>query len=319
MNLNRPFSLAPFYKDYLWGGDRLKKDFNKKTDIYPLAESWEASVHKDGLSVVDSGIYKDKTLKEVLDIHKEYLGIRNDNFPILVKFIDAKSDLSIQVHPSDEYAKKYENDNGKTEMWYVVDALKDTKLVYGLKHKCTKEDIKKGIEDGSIVNLLNYYDIKKNDVFFIPPGTIHAIGKGSLIVEVQESSNVTYRLYDYQRKDKDGKLRRLDIDKALEVADLNGGKDIIRPMSILKYKKGENRRLLSRCKYFEMEKLSIYDEIEYRSDELSFRILLCIEGSSILSFEDEIIECNVGKCIFVPANSVNIKIRGRAKFLDIRC
>ena len=319
MNLNKPFSLVPAYKDYLWGGDRLKKDFNKKCDIYPLAESWEVSVHKDGLSIVDSGIYKGKTLKEVLDIHKEYLGTRNDKLPILVKFIDAKSDLSIQVHPDDNYAKTYENDNGKTEMWYVLDAVDNTKLIYGLKHKCTKGDIKEAIEDGSITELLNYYDIKKDDVFFIPPGTIHAIGRGSLIVEVQESSNVTYRLYDYQRKDKDGNLRRLDIDKALEVADLSGTKNIIRPMSILKYKKNENRRLLSRCKYFEMEKLSIYDEIEYKSDDLSFRILLCIEGNSILSFLNETIECSAGKCIFVPANSVNIKIKGRAKFLDIRC
>lgn len=320
MNFNKPFSLVPAYKDYLWGGDRLKKDFNKDTNIYPLAESWEASIHPDGLSYVGDGQYKGKSLKEVLDKHREYLGSRNDTFPILVKFIDANKDLSIQVHPDDEYAKVHENDNGKTEMWYVLSAQDNTKLVYGLKHECTKDDIRKGIDDGNITNLLNYYDVKKDDVFFIPAGTIHAILAGSLIVEVQESSNVTYRLYDYKRVDKDGKSRRLDIDKALDVANLNGREDLIRPMSILCYKKGEVRQLISRCKYFEMTKLMIdSDDLLYKSDELSFRILSCIEGKAKLEFDKEIIETYTGKCIFVPANSIDIRLSGRAKFLEIRC
>ena len=320
MNLNKPFSLIPAYKDYLWGGDRLKKDFNKDCDIFPLAESWEASVHPDGLSYVGDGEHAGKSLKEVLDIHKDYLGSRNDSFPILVKFIDADKDLSIQVHPNDDYARIHENDNGKTEMWYVLAAKNNAKLIYGCKHECNKEDIRKGIEDGSIINLLNYYDVKKDDVFFIPSGTIHAILAGSIIVEVQESSNVTYRLYDYKRIDKYGNSRKLDIDKALDVANLSGNEDIIRPMSILCYKKGEVRQLISRCKYFEMTKLMIdSDGLLYKSDELSFRILLCIEGRAKLEFDKETIEVYVGKCVFVPANSIDIKLSGKAKFLDIRC
>ena len=320
MSFNKPFSLIPAYKDYLWGGDRLKKDFNKECDIYPLAESWEASVHPDGLSYVGDGEYAGKSLKEVLDMHKDYLGSRNDTFPILVKFIDAKNDLSVQVHPDDDYARIHENDNGKTEMWYVLDALDNTKLIYGLKHECTKDDIRKGIEDGNITNLLNYYDVKKDDVFFIPSGTIHAILAGSLIVEVQESSNVTYRLYDYKRVDKYGKSRRLDVDKALDVANLKGNDNLLRPMSIFRFKKGEVRQLLSRCKYFEMEKLMIdSDGLLYKSDELSFRILLCIDGQGKMEFDGDLIEMMAGKCIFVPANSVDIKLSGKAKFLDIRC
>ena len=320
MNFNKPFSLVPAYKDYLWGGDRLKKDFNKDSGIYPLAESWEASIHPDGLSYVGDGEFVGKSFKEVLDSHKEYLGGRNNTFPILVKFIDAKKDLSVQVHPNDDYARIHENDNGKTEMWYVLDALDDTKLIYGLKHECTKDDIRNGINDGTITSLLNYHEVKKGDAFFIPAGTIHAILAGSLIVEVQESSNVTYRLYDYKRIDKNGKTRRLDVEKALDVANLKGNDNLIRPMSILRYKKGEVRQLLSRCKYFEMEKLMIdSDGLLYKSDELSFRILLCIDGHCLMEFDDEIIEIMAGKCVFVPANSIDIILSGKAKFLDIRC
>ena len=320
MNFNKPFSLVPAYKDYLWGGDRLKKDFNKDSGIYPLAESWEASIHPDGLSYVGDGEFVGKSFKEVLDSHKEYLGSRNNTFPILVKFIDAKKDLSVQVHPNDDYARIHENDNGKTEMWYVLDALDDTKLIYGLKHECTKDDIRNGINDGTITSLLNYHEVKKDDAFFIPAGTIHAILAGSLIVEVQESSNVTYRLYDYQRVDKNGKTRRLDVEKGLDVANLKGNDNLIRPMSILRYKKGEVRQLLSRCKYFEMEKLMIdSDGLLYKSDELSFRILLCIDGHCLMKFDDEIIEIMAGKCVFVPANSIDIILSGKAKFLDIRC
>ena len=190
----------------------------------------------------------------MLDSNPEYLGTKHNELPILIKFIDADKDLSVQVHPDDEYAKK-ENDNGKTEMWYVLDATKDAKLVYGFNKDCSQDEVREAIKDGSLIDKLQIVDVKKNDVFFIEPGTVHAIGAGSLIAEIQESSNLTYRLYDYDRVDKQGKKRDLHIDKALEVANLNSSSKPRQPMRVLKYENGVARELLARCRYFEVYRI----------------------------------------------------------------
>ena len=215
-----PFLLRPSGKDYLWGGNRLKDDFAKNIDLTPLAETWECSTHPDGPSFVDSGRFSGQTLSMVLKMHPEYLGTHpctNGELPILIKFIDAKEDLSVQVHPDDNYAMEHENgQSGKSEMWYVLDAEKDAKLVYGLIHECDRQTIKNAVEDGSIMDYLQKVPVKKNDLFFIEAGTIHAIGAGTLLAEIQENSNLTYRLYDYGRTGKDGRKRRLHIDKALD-------------------------------------------------------------------------------------------------------
>lgn len=187
--------LMPAGKDYLWGGTRLRKEYRKKIDLIPLAETWECSVHPDGLSIVENGKYRGQTLKDVIDKHPEFLGTKNQEMPVLIKFIDAMKDLSVQVHPYDDYARKYEGDNGKSEMWYVIDAEPGAELIFGFEHPVTKEILKEAVANGTLDKHLHKIKIQKGDVIYVPAGTVHGIGAGALIAEIQESSNVTYRVY----------------------------------------------------------------------------------------------------------------------------
>lgn len=323
-----PFLLKPSGKNYLWGGRRLKDDFEKEIDLTPLAETWECSTHPDGPSTVASGVFAGKTLTEVLKEHPEYLGTHpdtKDELPILIKFIDADKDLSIQVHPTDVYAREHENGQlGKTEMWYVLDATRDAKLVYGLHHKVGKEQMRRSIEDGTVEKYLQKVPVQKNDLFFIEAGTIHAIGAGALIAEIQENSNLTYRLYDYNRVGKDGEKRELHVEKALDVANLNASTEPRQPLRVLKYRPGCASELLCRCRYFEVYRMLVNTErcrnfVEYQADSTSFRVLLCTDGcGSVIYGEKESIFFFKGDCIFVPADSVKLKIHGQAQFLDVR-
>lgn len=325
--LNSPFFLKPSAKDYLWGGRRLNDEFAKDIDMEPLAETWECSTHPDGPSFVVSGVYKGKTLAEVLKDHKEYLGTHpksKGELPILIKFIDAGKDLSIQVHPDDAYAKKNENGQlGKVEMWYVLDADKDAKLVYGLRHDVDVDTLKRAVKNNTIEKYLQKVNVKRNDLFYIEAGLIHAIGEGVLLAEIQENSNLTYRLYDYDRIDKKGNRRELHIDKALEVANLKSSAEPKQPLRVLKYTVGCASELLCRCRYFEVYRMIINTErtrnmVEYRADSVSFRVLLCINGCGMILFEKEKLPFFKGDCIFVPAESVIVKIHGQAQFLDVR-
>lgn len=322
MGKNLPFLLRPSGKDYIWGGSRLKDDFEKNIDMTPLAETWECSVHPDGPSYAASGEFEGKSLKDILELRPEYLGSKHNELEILIKFIDAKNDLSVQVHPSDEYAMENEGgQQGKTEMWYILDATEDTRLVYGLKRECTREAVLKALEDGTIENKLQYVKVKKGDLFFIKPGTIHAIGGGALIAEIQENSNLTYRMYDYHRVDASGKERPLHIEKALAVADLKGMSEPKQPLRVLKYKPGLARELLCSCQYFEVYRMLVNTErrqdVKYKADEMSFRVLLCVGGCGSINFENTSISFFKGDCIFVPAASVEFSIHGRSEFLDI--
>ncbi|MDO4793785.1 MAG: class I mannose-6-phosphate isomerase [Filifactor alocis] len=326
---NEPFLLKPAYKDYLWGGRRLNDDFSKGIEAYPLAETWECSTHPDGLSIVDSGGYRGRTLLEVLKENPSFLGSdvqTGGELPILIKLIDAAKDLSVQVHPDDEYAYRYENGSqGKTEMWYVLDAKKNSRLIYGFHTEVTKQQIRESIENKRIEKYLQKKKIEKDDVFFIKAGTVHAIGAGSLIAEIQQSSNLTYRLYDYNRVDKDGKLRELHIEKALDVADMSAQKEPVQPMRVLKYRRGCASELLCRCKYFQVERLLINTErnrqmAEFQSGSDSFQSLLCIDGCGVLIFgEEKYIHFFKGDCIFVPASSVLMKIHGKLQMLKVSC
>ena len=323
---NAPLLLRPSGKDYLWGGNRLNDEFEKQIKLSPLAETWECSTHPDGPSYVVGGVYDGMELAEVLRQHPEYLGERHKGetaLPILIKFIDAKQDLSVQVHPTDEYAKEHENGQlGKTEMWYVLDAGREASLVYGLNHRCTKEEIRRAIEDGSVMQYLQKVPIHKDDVFFIQSGTIHAIGAGALIAEIQENSNLTYRLYDYDRIGKDGKKRELHIDKALDVANLNSSAEPRQPLRVLKYRQGVASELLTRCKYFEVYRMIVNTErrqkVHYRADEIAFRVLLCVHGCGTITYEGGEIPFYKGDCVFVPADSETLTINGQAQFLDVR-
>ena len=268
-----------------------------------------------------SGEFAGMLLTEVLKSNPEFIGTHprtKDGIPILIKFIDAKKDLSVQVHPDDRYAEVHENGQlGKTEMWYVLDAAKDARLFWGLHHEMNQVSIKKSIREGTFERYLQKISVKPGDVFYVEAGTIHAIGAGILIAEIQESSNLTYRLYDYDRVDKDGKKRKLHIEKALAVANLSGVKEPVQPMRVLNYKPGWASELLCRCKNFQVERVLINTErqrkmVDYKTNGLSFHVLLCLNGCGTLFFGEETIRFFKGDCIFIPANSVDIKIHGRA-------
>lgn len=326
---NKPFLLKPAGKDSLWGGSRLKDDFLKEIDLDPLAETWECSTHPDGPSIVASGEFSGKTLIEVIKGHPEYLGTHprtKESLPILIKLIDAKKDLSVQVHPDDNYAMIHEGGElGKTEMWYVLNAERNTKLVYGFRHDMDKDVLKKSLENGSIERYLQKVKVEKDDVFYIAAGTVHAIGAGALIAEIQENSNLTYRLYDYNRTDKNGKTRELHIEKALDVVNRKGSAEPRQPMRVLKYKKGCASELLCRCKYFEVERIMINTErykkmADFRTRSNSFQVLLCIAGCGVMFGEDgDFINFFKGDCIFIPANSIALKLHGRAQLLKVGC
>lgn len=325
-HLNKPFLLQPAAKDYLWGGSRLNDDFSKQIDMFPLAETWECSTHPEGMSIVASGVHKGASLGEVLHKNPQYLGTHAKNkgeLPLLIKFIDAQKDLSIQVHPNDEYAKLHENgQSGKTEVWYIMHAAKDAKLIYGLHHTTDKDVLRQSIQNGTIEKYLQKVPVKKDDIFFIEAGTIHAIGAGTLIVEIQQNSNLTYRLYDYNRVDKNGNMRELHIDKALEVANLNSSIEPRQPLRVLRYRQGCASELLCKCKYFQVHRMLINTErcrslVRFQTDRLSFRVLLCMEGCGAISLEDEMIYFFKGDCLFVPADSVELRIHGKAQFLEV--
>ncbi len=339
MNWNpKPFLLSPAGKDYLWGGDRLRKDFHKQINFAPLAETWECSTHPEGPSLVASGIHKGQLLPQVLSSHPEYLGTHPtsimeglgahtpDKLPILVKLIDAREKLSIQVHPSDSYAKVHENGSlGKTEMWYVLDAAPDAYLIYGFNRNMNPELLQKSLEQNTPEKYLQKVPVHKDDVFFIEAGTIHAVGAGVILAEIQENSNLTYRIHDYNRRDKNGKPRSLHLDKALAVLRYESSESPRQPMRVLRYHPGCAGELLCRCKYFQVERLLINTAgqailPQCTTGPLSFQVLLCTEGKGqLLMADQDTLLFQKGDCIFIPANSIAIKLAGNSQLLRISC
>ena len=323
-----PFLLKPAAKDYLWGGSRLNDDFGKTISVVPLAETWECSTHPDGVSIAASGEWIGMPLNEILKAHPEYLGEHargRTDLPVLVKLIDAKCDLSVQVHPSDDFAREHENgQNGKTEMWYLMDADPDSRIAYGLHHSIGAESFRKAIEDGTVEKYLQMVPVRKNDLFFITPGTIHAIGAGCLIAEIQQSSNLTYRLYDYNRTDRNGAKRQLHIEKGLAVANLEAMPEPRQPMRLLRYSGGTASELLCRCRYFQVERVLVNTEQKrdmaaFRSTLESFEIYLFLNGCGSMFCGDSMLQFFKGDCVFVPAGTADIRLHARTEFLRISC
>ena len=237
-----------------------------------------------------------------------------DQIPILIKLIDARDNLSVQVHPDDDYAKTYENDLGKTEMWYVLEAEEGAQLVYGFKKDLSKEEFKIAIEENTLSDLLNYVDVHKGDVFFITPGTMHAIGKGIVIAEIQESSNVTYRVYDYGRVGADGKQRELHIDKALEVTKLQKAEEDNYPY-VMEMLEGVSIGTLATCPYFTVKRISLEKEINIVADTTSFQDLLIVDGSVEITENDKVWTGKKGDSFFVPAGTGNYTIKGQGELI----
>ncbi|MCD8105577.1 MAG: class I mannose-6-phosphate isomerase [Lachnospiraceae bacterium] len=343
--------LLPTGKDYLWGGTRLRDEFGKDLEMTPLAETWECSTHPDGLSIVLNGACSGKTLSRVLKEHPEYLGTkmeqkgslsgeipsremqsastetpgaqRDDDenvLPVIVKFIDADKDLSVQVHPDDAFAREYEHDNGKSEMWYVVDAREGTSLIYGFAHPVSEGILRDALAENSLDKHLQKVRVHKDDVFYVPAGTVHGIGAGALIVEVQESSDVTYRLYDYNRIDKNGRKRELHFEKAIRVMDMQVAPDVKQLPRMVHYYPGSSREILCRCKYFQTERIRVKRECSFSVLGTSFQILLCINGSGTISSETGAeVSYSKGECIFLPAGLGRCHVAGESELLKVRC
>lgn len=312
------FKVKPIFKNYIWGGTNLRTLYHKQSDLEVLAESWELSTHKEDICTIAEGEYQGKLLTEYFKIlgdkamGSKYLG--QEELPILVKLIDAKDNLSVQVHPNDEYAIKYENDLGKTEMWIVLEAEEGAQLVYGLKESLSKMEFARHIKEERLSEVLNYVEVKKGDVFFIEPGTIHAIGKGIIIAEIQQSSNVTYRVYDYGRLDADGKPRELHIEKAMEVCHLGASKDAKISYQLEEHK-GYKRAELADCPYFKVEYIEVSEKIKLETDGTSFHALLVIEGEVQVLNEQYNIKAVKGENVFIPAFTGEYKVVGNGKLI----
>ncbi len=306
--------LKPSCKDYLWGGRRLAEEYGKEYDGEILAETWELSCHPDGPSRIANGPYEGKTLQEYIEKEgKEVLGIncrRFRDFPILCKFIDARENLSIQVHPDNRYALKNEGQYGKTEMWYVMDAGKDAFLYYGFKKEVSKEEFARRIQEDTLLEVLNAVPVQKGDVLFIESGTIHAIGADILIAEIQQNSNVTYRVYDYGRVGKDGKKRDLHIEKALAVTNR---------VPLLKSKSSYPH--VADCDYFTVDKLNLDGQIMSRMEgnvsQDSFVSILILDGEGTVTCGNSV-SYKKGDSLFLPAGSGNYVVEGSCDALITR-
>ncbi len=309
-----PIKLKPAFKDYLWGGTRLRDDFGKDCDFDKIAESWELSCHKDGNSVVADGEFAGLTLAQYIEKEgKSVLGTnceKFENFPILIKLIDAKDNLSVQVHPNNEYAQRVEGEYGKTEMWYVVDCDEGASLLYGFKHNITKEEFRERIENNTLLEVTNSVPVKKGDVFFIEAGTLHAIGKGILIAEIQQNSNTTYRIYDYGRVGADGKPRQLHIDKAVDVTNLCPAKPY--PQSEPVDMGGWTKKRLAKCEYFTVDVINVDTSAALEADKSSFLNILVLDGGCVLSSEgNDAVELKKGDSVFIPAGLGKFELTGK--------
>lgn len=312
-----PLKLVPALKDYLWGGTKLKEEYGCKTVMDKVAESWVLSCHLDGQSVVQNGSLAGKTLGEAIcEFGPVCLGTHcagMNRFPVLVKLIDARDSLSVQVHPDDEYALQVEHEPGKTEMWVIADCDDGASLIYGFKKPVSKDEFLQRVRDNTLLEVLNSVPVRKGDVFFIEAGTVHAIGKGIVIAEIQQNSNTTYRVYDYGRLDAHGNARALHVEKAADVL-------IWEPVVLQgaagqpEQKDGYVSTLLASCRYFTVHKLEIETAAALIVSDDSFVSLLVLEGSCRFRAQEEI-EFSKGGSLFLPAGMGDFTLEGKAVVL----
>ena len=307
--------MEPVYKDYIWGGNRLKEEMGKNTPYEKTAESWEISSNENGVCVIKNEEYKGKNLNDLFNdekIKESIFGKKCNSlktFPILIKLIDAKDKLSVQVHPDDEYAKKIGFPNGKNEMWYVVSCGKDAQIIGGLKENVTKEQLKEIIENDEIKKYLNYINIKQGDSIYIPANTVHAILQDILVCEIQQNSDITYRIYDWDRKDKNGNSRALHKKEAIEVIDPKKAPIIVHE------NKEEMCQKVVECDFFNVEKIDCKDCYKDTSNIDTFYTITVIEGEGILETSSNKYQIKKGESCLIPATLGEYKIEGKIKFL----
>ena len=310
----KTIQLTPSCKDYLWGGEKLRTEYGIQSELHPLSEAWMLSCHPDGPSYLPDG----STFQQYINTHPGCLGTHCEKFsefPVLAKLIDAKKDLSIQVHPSNEYALEHEHQDGKTEMWYIVDCEPGATLIYGFKHAVSKEEFEKRIADNTLLEVCNQIPVHKGDVFFIASGTLHAIGKGIIICEIQQNSNTTYRVYDYGRLGKDGKPRELHVKKAIDVTNLEPVKErphLDAPIDIFAETEA---RLLASCEYFTVYELEIDGTSHLTAGEDSFQSFTVLDGSVQLQAGDVELTFKKGETSFLPAGLGAYTLMGKARLV----
>lgn len=314
-----PIKMIPIFKDYIWGGNRLITEWKKPSNYDIAAESWELSAHQNGQSVAANGVLAGYTLSEIVESYgSKCLGTHSaqaDRFPVLIKLIDSKQRLSIQVHPDDTYALKNESDYGKTEMWYIVDAGEDSGILCGMKQALTREEFLESIRQNTITDHMNWVPVKKGDVFFIAPGTVHAICEGTIIAEIQQNSDVTYRVYDYDRKGADGKTRPLHIEKALDVSKLTGETYDGKPAGATIPVPGGQETLLAECRYFTVKKYDIAGMLQLDAGTQSFQSLLFLDGEGRIAWGGEEIHFVKGDTFFIPAGTGEYVVSGKSTVL----
>ncbi|MGN0493280.1 MAG: type I phosphomannose isomerase catalytic subunit [Acutalibacteraceae bacterium] len=303
-----PLLLKPVIKDYLWGGTRLKTEFGFETDKEIAAEGWMLSCHKDGTNTVINGAYAGKPLDEVLRLWGY-----EEKFPILIKLIDAKDRLSVQVHPDNKYALENEGEYGKTEMWYVVDCEEGAQLIYGFNKKISRSEFEERIKNNTLDEVMNHVPIKRGDVFFIKAGTLHAIGKGILIAEIQQNSNTTYRVSDYGRLGADGKPRELHVKKAVDVTVTDVPTIPYGNVGEVKSFSYGTERQLADCEYFKTVKLDLDGE-KGINVENGFISLLVLRGEITVKYDGGEVKAQKGGSIFVPS-TLKVEVNGNAEIL----
>lgn len=312
------FTITPAYKDYLWGGTKLKTQYGKKTNLGIVAESWELSAHPDGPSLIASGPLAGMSFGDFVAQYPQCWGQEagtTQEFPLLLKLIDAKKSLSIQVHPNDDYARRVEGEPGKTEMWVVLDCLPGSFLYLGFTHPIPKEEMRKRIENNTLTDVLYKMPVEKGTVAFIPAGTVHAIGEGIVLAEVQQSSNSTYRVFDFNRLGPDGKPRPLHIEKALDVS-LLGPANLVAPGGgLLEQKNSYTLTRLAKCSYFTADALTLTGSYTGQITQNSFISLLCTSGNAQYQSEGQTLPVQQGESVFIPAQEGTFTLTGQGEFM----
>lgn len=313
-----PLTFEPILKERIWGGTKLNSFLNKEFDSNNIGESWELSTVPNDVSVVKNGSLKGKNINELIDLYgASFLGKKvveqfGNQFPLLFKFIDAQQDLSIQLHPNDALAKKRHNSFGKTEMWYVMQADDNARIVVGFKESSNREEYLGHLEKKSLVSILNEIPVKKGDVFFLETGTIHAIGAGIVIAEIQQTSDITYRIYDWDRVDADGNGRELHTELALDAINYNttdAKKDFNLEENILTE--------VVECPYFKTSILPLDGDVVWGKKAEAFTVLMCTEGVFELFYEDQQYSFKIGETVLLPAIIEDVTLKGNATILEI--
>ena len=309
--------LNPVFKDYLWGGTKLRDEYGFESNLNKLAEGWMLSCHKDGENTILNGEFMGKTLTDVVKENPNFLGENGrkfEYFPVLIKLIDAKNDLSVQVHPNNEYAMRVESEYGKTECWYILDCDDDAELIYGFNREISSEEFKERIADNTFLETVNKVKVKKGDLFFIEAGTLHAIGKGILLAEIQQNSNTTYRVYDYGRLGADGKPRELHVEKAIDVTNCTPPTRSTNPDGEIVVGNGFKSQLLTKCDLFNVQKASVAESFVSTADDKSFVSILVTDGNG----EIDGIEIKKGDSLFIPANYGDFTVTGNVEIIITR-